>query len=389
MAPSKTRYAAFQGAFLALAIFGASRIVVVGGLAFSAAYLKPNPGPGLWTIAAPWWRYLLRFDSAYYLDIARVGYRYNGNPQQMQSIVFFPGYPLLVRAAAWILPISIPFSAVFVPNLCAAIAIVLLYQLAKRLWDHDVALATVAIVSLFPTSLFLSTAYSESAALLFTVAAFWFLFRDRLWLAAICAGLLSGTRPIGFVLAIPLIYEVWLRAGKRFSVRFIGRAAAVAVTATSGLIGFALYCWIKFHDPLAFVHARMAWHDSSGLLGGALAWRQLHDGIGDVGSLFQPDLNDGWFFLAFLAIAIVVWRRIPAALNLYTAASFLVLIATRIIGELGFTSMNRYLLLVFPCMAGIALLTAHRTWLMVSLSAVFGAMLLMYSAMFAQWYWAG
>lgn len=389
MASSKTRYAAFQGAFLALAIFGASRLIVLTGLAFSAGYVKPNPTPGLWTIQAPWWRYLLRFDSAYYLDIARYGYTYNGNPLQMQSIVFFPGYPLLIRAAARILHISVPFSAIFVPNLCAAAAIVLLYQLAKRLWDHDIALSTVAIVSLFPTSLFLSAAYSESAALLFTVAAFFFLFRGRLSLASVCAGFLSGTRPIGFVLAIPLIYEVWLRDGKRFSLRFLGRAAAAAVTATSGLIGFVLYCWIKFHDPFAFVRARVAWHDSGGLPGGVLAWRQLHDGIRDAGALYQPDLNDGWFFLAFLGIAIVVWRRIPAALNLYTAATLLVLAATRIFGELGFTSMNRYLLLLFPCMAGIALLTAGRTWLIVSLGAVFGAMLLMYSALFAQWHWAG
>jgi len=371
---------------MALAIFGVSRLIMLMGFVFSVTYVKPSTAPGLWNISTAWWRYLLRFDSAYYLDIARQGYAYNGNPLQMQNIVFFPGYPLMVRLAAWVLPVSLPFSAIFVSNLCAVGAIVLLYGLISRLWGRDVALVTVALVSFFPTSLFLSAAYSEAIALLFTTAALTFLFRGRLALASVCAGCLSATRPIGFVLAVPLAYEVWLRTGRRFSWRFLGYAGAAAVTAASGLIAFGFYCWIRFHDPLAFLHAQAAWREAGGT-GGLAAWRHLKGGLRDPGLLYQPNFNDGWFFLAFLVITIAAWRRFPAALNLYTAAILVALIVTRVFAEPGFISMNRYLLLVFPCMTGVALLAGRRLALLIC--APLAALLLIYSALFAQWQWAG
>jgi hypothetical protein len=305
----------------------------------------------------------------------------------MQSIVFFPGYPMLFRVVARILRISLPFSAVFVSNLCAAGAVVLLFWLVSRLWDENTALATVAIVSMFPGSLFLSAAYAESAALLFTVAAFAALFRGRLALAAACAGCVSGMRPLGFLLAIPLVYAVWRNTGRRLSLRFLGYACAAGATAGAGLMGFMLYCWIKFHDPLLFVHARVAWQgESGGLPPGHAAWRQLTAGVA---FQYLPNLSDPWFFLVFAGIAIALWKRFPAELNLYTAATFLALLGTRVFQDPGFTSMNRYMMLLFPCMIGMALIAVRRVWLMASITAVFGAMLFMHAAFFAQWYWAG
>jgi len=356
------------------------------GFAFSVTYLKPVSGPGIWNIAAPWWRYLLRFDSGYYLDIATYGYRYNGNALEMQSIVFFPGYPILCGVAARILPISLPFSMVFVSNLCAAGAVALLFRLAARLWDEDTALLTVAAVCLFPASLFLSAAYAESAGLLFTAAAFAFLFRGQIALAAVCAGCLSGTRPLGFLLAIPLIYAIWDGAGRRLSWRFLGRACGAGATAVSGLVGFILYCGITFHDPLAFVNGRAAWKGEGGLPPGHAAWQQLTAGIE---IHYLPNLSDPCFFLVFAGIAIALWKRLPLELNLYTASTLLALLATRVFQEQGFISMNRYLLPLFPCMIGMALIGARRVWLTVLTGAVFGAMLFMHAALFAQWYWAG
>jgi hypothetical protein len=355
------------------------------GIAFSMGHIPANSAPGHWNIAEPW-RYLLRFDSGYYLDIAAFGYGYSGNPLEPQRIVFFPGYPILFASIGRMLRISLPLSAVLVSNLCAAGAAVLLFWLVARLWDRDIALLTIAAVSLFPASLFLSAAYSESAALLFTVAAFACIFRGRMVLAAICAGCLSGIRPLGFLLSIPLIYAIWRENGRRFSIRFLGHAGAAGITAVSGLLGFIAYCWIKFHDPLAFVHARAAWRGETGLPAGHAALRQLG---ARVDLHYLPNLSDAWFFLVFAGIAMAVWKRMPMELNLYTAATFLALLGTRVFQEQGFVSMNRYLLLIFPCMIGMALIAARRVWLSISAAAVFGAMLFMHAALFAQWYWAG
>ena len=385
--PYHRYFTRFAGLAKALAVFGASRLIVLMGFVFSINYLKPNPTPNPWNLPFPWLRFFLRFDSAYYLDIAANGYRYNGNPLQMQSIVFFPGYPMLIAGLPPILHISLPGSAILVSNLCASAAVALLFVLVARLWDEDVAILTVAALSLFPASLFLSAAYSEGAALLLTIAAFALAFRGRLLLAALCAGCLSATRPLGFLLSIPLIYDVWRNHGRRLSPRFLGAAAAIGVTAVSGLIAFALYCWLRFNDPLVFIHARAAWNiEGGGLPSGQVAWRQL---TSDPALHFLPNLSDAYFFLLFLALALALWKRLPMEFNLYTAASFLALLATRVFRQQGFASMNRYLMLVFPCLIGLALLAVRRAWLMVLTGAFFGALLFIYSAFFAQWYWAG
>jgi hypothetical protein len=230
---------------------------------------------------------------------------------------------MLFGAAARILPITLPFSSVFVSNLCAAAAMLLLFALVARLWDEDTAIFTiftVAAVSLFPASFFLSAGYAESTALLFTVAAFAFLFRGRIALAAVCAGCLSGIRPLGFLLSIPLIYATWRSAGSRSSLRFLGYAAAAGATAVSGLIGFVLYCWIKFHDPLVFVHARAAWKgEGGGLPPSHAAWQQL---TAAVGLHYLATFSDPWFFLMFAAIAIALWKRLPMKLNLIRLPRF-------------------------------------------------------------------
>ncbi len=41
---------------------------------------------------------LARWDTFWYLDIAPRGYHWNGNPLEQQNVVFFPLYPLLMRA---------------------------------------------------------------------------------------------------------------------------------------------------------------------------------------------------------------------------------------------------------------------------------------------------
>ncbi len=320
------------------------------------------------------------------MDIARVGYGYNGNPLDPQRIVFFPGYPILVAAAARILHISLPFSAVFVSNVCAAAAVVLLFWLVARLWDDDTALLTVAAISFFPASLFLSAAYSEGAALLFTAAAFLFLFRGQMLLAALCAGFLSAIRPLGCLVSIPLMYAVWRDGGRQFSPRLVARAIAIGATAVWGLAAFVLYCWVKFHEPLVFVHARAAWNGESGLGPVRAAWAHL---TGSAGIPYLPTQIDPWIFLIFGGLVIALWKRLPMELNLYTAVTFLALLVTRVFREQGFISMNRYLLLVFPIMIALALLSVRRAWLMAAICAVFGAMLFMHAALFSQWYWAG
>jgi hypothetical protein len=58
-------------------------------------------------------------------------------------------------------------------------------------------------------------------------------------------------------------------------------------------------------------------------------------------------------------------------------------------GPAGFTSMARFNLVSFPLFMVMALLTDRRPWIVPGIVGIFGGLLLMYAALFAQWQWIG
>ena len=83
-----------------LLVFISSRLVVILGIGFSANFVPQNSHGAFWNVGPAWCRYLLRFDTGWYLRIAREGYSYNGNDLIEQPVVFYPLYPLLSRTIA-------------------------------------------------------------------------------------------------------------------------------------------------------------------------------------------------------------------------------------------------------------------------------------------------
>ena len=126
----------------------------------------------------------------------------------------------------------------------------------------------------------------------------------------------------------------------------------------SGLLAFAFYCWAKFRDPLLFLHARTAWSGEGGSPIEA-AWKQL---TGAYGPHYLPNQSDALVFLLFLVITIAMWKRLPMEMNLYNSATYRGPRCNTSVWGCRFLSMSRYLLLLFPCMIGMALATARRAW---------------------------
>ena len=112
-----------------------------------------------------------------------------------------------------------------------------------------------------------------------------------------------------------------------------------------------------------------------------------------LGNIWQSGLNpstlDPWFFLLFLVLTLVFWKRLPTSLSLLALGVLLLPYFTRAGGALGFTSFTRYILLAFPVYIIMGTLFKGRLWLGVSVTALFAGLLFMYTVMFAQWYWVG
>src|SRR5208282_4447001 len=134
----------------ALAIYLCSRLVVFLGVMFGKAYIAL--GNDDWFVGTQWYYGLLRWDSEWYKIIASEGYTYDGDAHLKQTVVFYPLYSTLCRLVSEALRIDVVDAMLLVANLAAATAVVLLFKLVRERFGDRNALATVAMISFFPSS---------------------------------------------------------------------------------------------------------------------------------------------------------------------------------------------------------------------------------------------
>lgn len=189
-----------------------SRIIVFYVVLFSNSvfglrepYFK---GETLWNIDAPFFGLFARWDSGFYMEIAKQGY------SKEQFWAFFPFYPLLLRY------VSYPFSTFLHIDQAMAVAGFLLsnvffvllaiyfYKLTRHLnGDNNIAHLSTLFLCIFPSSVFFSALYTESLFLLLITASLYYSELKK-WALSTGLAILAGfTRPIGFLVFLPLAYN--------------------------------------------------------------------------------------------------------------------------------------------------------------------------------------
>ncbi len=281
----------------------------------------------------PW----IRWDSQHYLIIAAQGYGATiwGDPNG-----FFPLYPWLVRGLSWVLPL--PVAALVVANVAALTALALLYRLAAILSGDEVARRTVWVLLLFPSSFFLSAAYSESTYLVCAIGAVLAWRSGRHGWAALAAIGAVLARPVGvFALTLPFVVGWFMRGRDRKHTPWLCLGAVVG----AGLI--LVTYQLSLGDPLGFLHARTVQHLRvfSTLPGPESYWAVLwSEGVG--ANLMRRLAN--WSAVALVAAAaIALWRRREPELALLAAVTIAVPVYFHG-GLFDAASMARYALASFP-----------------------------------------
>lgn len=359
----------------ALAVYAAAR-------AFSAVVLMvvaQRQVAGPWSDASPSYAEFtgLFWDAEWYRQVADHGYPTAlpvgaGGTVPQNAWAFFPLFPMLVRGLMEVTRLPWEVVAPTLALLLGAAAVVVVHRAVTVGAPRAVAarpglpLATVALVSAFPTAVVLQIGYTESLALLLVASAL-LLVVERRYLAASAVVLALGfTRAVALPMAVVVVVHAlvrWRRSRTgqealpgRDVAAIVGLGAAAAV---SGVAWPTICGWVT-GVPDAYLQTQAAWRGVREVVPFG-SW-------GYVSRFWFGDLAP-WVLLASFALVVAVlvvpaaWR-LGAELHVWPAA-YLLYIAGAVEPS---SSLARFLLLAFPLgavTAGVVTrpAAARRAWL--------------------------
>ena len=233
-----------------------------------AMYRAGGGADGLFASLEPLWTH---WDTRHYTGIAREGYTAVGD--ERLRLVFFPLYPLMMRALSLFTGGNVFMSGVLVSMLCTAGSAALLYDLCCMHGGERTARLALAYFLLSPLSVFLCCAYTEALFILLTLAAVCLMRRNHPWLAALCGACSALTRMPGVIVAGLMIIALIDKIGKR-TVRpaDVLACAGQVLIVFSGLFVYWGINWAVTGDPFTYmIYQKENWFQEPGSFWGSTA----------------------------------------------------------------------------------------------------------------------
>ena len=308
----------------------------------------------------------VRFDAAWYFRIASVGYEDAGSfdPAVQNTIAFFPGLPLLMRAVAAVLDVNLWTAGVIIVIAAFLWGLTYLYRLARLDLPDDEARASLMLLALYPFGMCYSAILTESVFLLSAAASFYHFRRDEYVRAAPFALLLGLLRPNGFLLAVPLGLLAlmpfarargWLPGPRTEAVPSWSRLTtqlAIACLPAVGMLGYAAYIQSLTGDPFAFVKAQQAWGRGKAELFNIVVHRGrmiAGEGVASYLRSYPIEIIESAAALFALGAVWPVTRRFGLAYGVFVATAVLPPFVT-----MGSISLGRYTAPLFPLFLWLA-----------------------------------
>lgn len=326
-----------------------ARVLVASSLALAHATVATiRPGNGAARLRVD--QGLLAWDGGWYQSIAGHGYAASGP----QSLRFFPAYPMAARALGWIPGVGVGPALLVIANLAALAAMASLVILVRSdLGDGDLARRSVWLLALAPSAYSLVFGYADALLLLCSIVTVLAARTGRWWWAA-AAGLLAGAvRPLGVLLALPVLIEVWQRRRSGSSLReWVGRGTAVFAPAV-GFGGYLTWVDVQFGDAwLPFRVQEQSGHRGPVTVPLAAMWHNVVSLAH--GHHLGSALHIPWVVLC-IVLLVVAYRRLPLS---YAAIATAVLAVSLTTSNLD--SFERYALGAFPLVVAASTLTSRR-----------------------------
>ncbi len=296
----------------------------------SNALTQNLPAPGNWHYALLGvWE---RFDTLWYLHIARYGY------DEPMAVIFYPLYPAAIRGLSWLLPPTV--AALLVSTVSAFFFFFGLLRLAGPGVTESGRIRMLVLVAAWPSSFILFAGYAESLTVALVVWAVVFARTGRWWRAAYC-GLLAGLgRPSGVLVFVPLlVMALRSRQSRALSVLFV----------PVGVLGY--WGWLRWSGRLSVLGAYRLYQETPFAWPWAGLWLALRT-IAHGDAVVAIKLA-----LIVLAAAFSLRREVRREDKLYASAVILQMFmytGRPIIGA------ARYVLMVYPAFLGWAAFAQQR-----------------------------
>jgi len=328
----------------------------------------------------------LNYDGEHFFYIARQGY-------QPLTYFYFPLYPILINFFQSVFSRSIlgaVIAGLTISNLAFLLGLYGLVKLVRLDYERNIALITLFLLLLFPTSFYFGSYYSEGLFFALAVWAFYFA-RVKSWLFASILGLLAAmTRVVGIVLFPALLAEYFAAGISVKGKQNISANLLFLLIIPLGLIFYMFYLKLQTGDPLGFVHDSVIFgqqRSSNFVLLPQVFYRYFFKILPNINYDYFPVVFSTFLEILtaciFLVLALLAFFKLRLSYALYLFLGYLV---PTLSGS--FSSLPRYVLVLFP---GFIIAAIYLQKLNKSINAIFFLILLtllgVASSLFLRGYW--
>lgn len=364
---------------LPIAIVLISKIIILFFFGKVLAYIIPGSGVNnlnVWELWNVW-------DARHYVAIATSNYHRASNDEAV-LIGFLPFLPLTMYLFKSIFHTSILVSGYIVSAISTVLLSIMLYKLVLLDYPKKVAVLTVLMLFIFPTSFFLHIPFTESLFILLSVSAFYFVRKRYYWISFFCIGLATSTKIAGFALIPAIFIEIFIFDKENFNrIDTKYKLFLIILGLLISISGFSIYLFINYYvwgDPFYFSVIQKKFISESfapfgqGLIG---AFRFSIDRIG------QERIMLGYVQITAFILGLVM--SLYSLFKIRISYGVYMLIVLWFSYSLSFwLSMPRHILPLFPMFIIFALLSKNYLfkYLWISFSTV---LLIVFALIFIQW----
>jgi hypothetical protein len=307
--------------------------------------------PGL--LLGPW----QRFDTQRYMRIAHEGYAHE------EDSVFPPLYPLAARAMGELFgggPTANLVTAVLISNVAFFGLLLLFYRVVAAELGEVFAPRALVYLAFFPTGFYFIAPYSEALFVLLALGSVWAARGNGRFLLAGLLGFLAAlTRLTGWVLVVPLAYELYRHCSASSAPPRLKEIVAVGLPGV-GTAVFLLWRWWAGLPPINQMYQQY-WYQTTGLPGSDLLRALQTMFLGGEARAGEFTLWFDFFCAALLIVGVIyTFRHLNPTYGLYSAMLLLFILLP--VSELKpLYSFSRYVLAFFPLFMLLAL-AGQRGW---------------------------